>query len=58
MKCAYYQRQKQDRMTTEDRKRLSEVVNDFMQKSMVAGVDKALEMMQEENEKKEEETKC
>lgn len=51
MKCAYYQRRKQDRMTTEDKKRLNEVVNDFMQKSVVVGPDKALEMMKEEQEK-------
>ena len=51
MKCAYYQTKKQNRMTTEDKKYLSEVVNDFMQKSIVVGTDKALEMMKEEKEK-------
>ena len=55
MKCAYYQKQKKNRMTTEDRKRLNEVVNDFMQKSIIVGPEKALEIMREENEKKEEE---
>jgi hypothetical protein len=42
-------------MTAKVRKQLQEIVNDFMQKSMVVGTDKALEMMQKETEKKEEE---
>ena len=50
MKCAYYQTKKQSRMTTADKKHLSEVVNDFMQKAIVVGPDKALEMMKEEKE--------
>ena len=55
MKCAYYQKQKQARMTVEDREFLSKVVNNFMQKAITAGSDKALEMMEKENKQKEEE---
>lgn len=55
MKCAYYQKQKQNRMTTKNKRRLKEVVNDFMQKSVIVGPEKALEIMREENEQKEEE---
>lgn len=55
MKCAYYQKKKQDRMTSEDKRHLNEFVDDFMQKLITAGVDKTLGMTQKENEKKEEE---
>ena len=41
-------------MTTESRKRLNEVVNNFMQKSIEVGPDKALEIMQEKVQEKEE----
>ena len=50
MKCAYYQKQKQNRMTTENKKRLQKVVDNFMQKAISTGPDKALEMMREESE--------
>ena len=48
MKCAYYQKKKRSRLTSEGRKRLSNVVNDFMAKSLIAGPETALEMMKEE----------
>lgn len=50
MKCAYYQKQKKDQMTTESRKRLNEVVDNFVQKSIVRGPEKALEFIREECE--------
>ena len=50
MKCAYCQKQKQDRMTTEDKKRLDKMVNDFMKKSIIVGPEKALEIMEKEKE--------
>lgn len=50
MKCAYYQKQKKSRMTTESRKRLNEVVDNFVQKSIVRGPEKALEFIREECE--------
>lgn len=55
MKCAYYQKQKQSRMTTESRKRLNEVANNFVQKSIVVGPEKALEIIREECEWQKEE---
>jgi hypothetical protein len=55
MKCAYYQKQKQTRMTAKDKQQLNEIVGNFMEKLITVGTDKALEIMQEESEKKEEE---
>lgn len=55
MKCAYYQKQKNNRLTTESKKRLKNIVNDFMTKSFVVGPEKALEIMKEEQTNKEEE---
>lgn len=57
MKCAYYQKQKQSRMTTESKKRLNEVVDNFIQKSIVVGPEEALEFIREECEWQKEELK-
>lgn len=54
MKCAYYQQQKQNRLSTESKKKLNNIVNDFMEKSIVVGPEKALELMKEEQTNKEE----
>lgn len=55
MKCAYYQKQKQTRMTAKDKQQLNEIVGNFMDKMFTVGTDKALEMVQKENEQKKEE---
>lgn len=55
MKCAYYQKQKKSKLSTEGKKRLSNIVNNFMAKSLVVGPEKALEIMKEEQANKEEE---
>jgi hypothetical protein len=55
MKCAYYQKQKKNKLSTESRKHLQKIVNNFMETSMVVGVDNALDIMREETEQKEEE---
>lgn len=54
MKCAYYQKQNQNKMTIEDRKLLNNIVDVFMQKATTVGTNKALEIMQEEIKNKEE----
>ena len=48
MKCAYCQKQKRNRMTSKDRACLNEVVSDFMEKSIIMGPKKALELMEKE----------
>ena len=55
MKCAYYHNQKKSKLSTEGRKQLSNIVNNFMAKSIVVGPEKALEIMKEEQTNKEEE---
>ena len=58
MKCAHYQNRKKSKLSTEGRKQLSKIVNNFMANSIVVGPDKALEIMkskQTNQENKEEE---
>ena len=48
MKCAYYLRQKRSKLSKEDKKKLDNIVSDFMAKSIVMGPEKALETIKEE----------
>lgn len=53
MKCAYYQNKKKSKLSAESKKRLSHIINDFMEKSLVIGPEKALEIMKAEQANQE-----